>query len=68
MQMVILIYHITGASQSIPVYMHIRVLVSSYLFLNGFGTFYHSWTTGNVSFRRYAKVALHSYSSLEEYL
>ncbi len=45
MQLVILIYHMTGGSKSLPIYMHIRVLVSGYLFLNGFGHFCHFWTS-----------------------
>jgi len=39
MQLVILIYQITGASQDIFIYMLIRLFVSSYLVLNGFGHF-----------------------------
>jgi hypothetical protein len=43
MQILILIYHITGASQVLSIYMLMRVLVSSYLFLNGFGHFNYFW-------------------------
>ncbi|XP_023335374.1 N-acetylneuraminate 9-O-acetyltransferase [Eurytemora carolleeae] len=46
MQMVILVYHMTGASVSIPIYLHIRVLISSYLFLAGYSHFNHFWIKG----------------------
>ena len=44
MQLVILIYHYTGASQVLEIYMFVRILVSSYLFLNGFGHFQYFWS------------------------
>jgi len=56
MQLVILMYHMTGASQIIPLYMHIRVLVSSYLFLTGYGHFCFFWNGGNPSFVRLCQV------------
>ena len=81
MQLVILVYHITGASkvpfrhhsmllslvqtplysslcefvalfQVLPIYMQIRVLVSSYLFLSGFGHFHYFFNKADFSFHR----------------
>ena len=43
MQLVILVYHISGASQNLSIYMFIRLLFTSYLFLNGYGHFLHHW-------------------------
>jgi hypothetical protein len=56
MQLVILIYHVTGASQSLPIYMHIRALVSSYIFLNAYGHFFFVWSRENTSLERYLQV------------
>lgn len=47
MQLVILVYHMSGASCNLPIYMHIRVLVSAYLFLSGYGHFCFFWHRGN---------------------
>jgi len=49
MQMVILVYHMTGASESVPIYLHVRVLISSYLFLAGYTHFSHFWTKSSGS-------------------
>src|SRR6218665_4155889 len=56
MQLVILIYHLTGASNVLPIYMQIRVMVSSYLFLSGFGHFYYFFTKSDHSVRRFFTV------------
>ena len=56
MQLVILIYHMTGASHVLPVYMHIRVLVSSYVFLNGYGHFFSVWMRGDTGLYRFLQV------------
>ena len=45
MQLVILTYHMTGASQVLPIYVMIRLLVTTYLFLTGFGHFTYFWNT-----------------------
>ncbi|RWS30776.1 hypothetical protein B4U80_10615 [Leptotrombidium deliense] len=52
MQLVILTYHMTGASQVLPIYMHIRLLVTAYLFLSGFGHFTYFWHTGDFGLHR----------------
>ncbi len=56
MQLVILIYHMTGASQVIPLYMQMRILVSSYLFLTGYGHLSFFWNGGSASFSRLFQV------------
>ncbi|XP_067001977.1 N-acetylneuraminate 9-O-acetyltransferase [Anabrus simplex] len=53
MQLVILIYHMTGASSILPIYMHIRVLVSAYLFLSGYGHFCYFWQRGDAGLVRF---------------
>ncbi len=58
MQLVILIYHMTGASQVLPIYMHVRVLVSSYIFLNGYGHFFYTWLKGDTSLYRFFQVSV----------
>ena len=70
MQLVILVYHMTGASASVPIYMHVRVLISAYLFLAGYGHFSHFWArgkTGNLASARSSKAAQIS-KRLQEWL
>ena len=56
MQAVVLIYHVTGARNVLPIYMHLRLINSAYLFLSGYGHFYYFWQTGDVSLVRFARV------------
>nr|XP_020769443.1 CAS1 domain-containing protein 1 isoform X3 [Odocoileus virginianus texanus] len=59
MQLVILIYHISGASTFLPVYMHIRVLVAAYLFQTGYGHFSYFWIKGDFGIHRVCQVVFH---------
>eukprot|EP00095_Tigriopus_kingsejongensis_P006689 maker-scaffold25_size650667-snap-gene-1.20 protein:Tk06689 transcript:maker-scaffold25_size650667-snap-gene-1.20-mRNA-1 annotation:"conserved hypothetical protein" len=56
MQLVILIYHFTGASLALPIYLHIRVLVAAYIFLSGYGHFFYVWNNGNMGIERFLQV------------
>jgi N-acetylneuraminate 9-O-acetyltransferase len=56
MQLVILVYQVTGASKVLPIYMLVRSLVSAYLFLSGYGHFYYMWKTGDTSLVRYFRL------------
>ncbi|XP_038206351.1 N-acetylneuraminate 9-O-acetyltransferase [Zerene cesonia] len=56
MQLVILVYQVTGASKVLPIYMLVRALLSSYLFLTGYGHFYYIWKTGDMGLVRYFRV------------
>ncbi|CAH2282842.1 CAS1 domain-containing 1 isoform X1 [Pelobates cultripes] len=56
MQLVILIYHFSGASSFLPVYMHVRVLVAAYLFQTGYGHFSYFWLKGDFGIYRISQV------------
>ncbi|XP_077544398.1 N-acetylneuraminate (7)9-O-acetyltransferase isoform X3 [Haemaphysalis longicornis] len=56
MQLVLLAYHVTGASQVLPVYVHVRALVSAYLFLAGYGHFCYFWREADWGLLRLARV------------
>uniref|UniRef100_U5EYQ3 Putative conserved plasma membrane protein n=1 Tax=Corethrella appendiculata TaxID=1370023 RepID=U5EYQ3_9DIPT len=56
MQLVILIYYMTGASRILSIYMHMKVLISAYLFLSGFKHFTYTWQTGNTGIIRFLHV------------
>ncbi|KAA0193401.1 hypothetical protein HAZT_HAZT003199 [Hyalella azteca] len=56
MQLVILVYHMTGSSQKLPIYLHVRVLVSAYLFLTGFGHFSYAWSGRDMGVVRYCQI------------
>lgn len=57
MQAVVLIYHVTGARNVLPIYMHLRLINSAYLFLSGYGHFCYFWQRGDVSLVRFARVS-----------
>lgn len=59
MQAVVLIYHVTGASNVLPIYMHLRLINSAYLFLSGYGHFCYFWQTGDMSLVRLTRVTIH---------
>ncbi|XP_072033717.1 N-acetylneuraminate (7)9-O-acetyltransferase-like [Amphiura filiformis] len=56
MQIFILVYHVTGASSVLPIYMHIRILVACYIFLTAYGQFYSSWVKNQFGFVRVCTV------------
>ncbi|XP_066263455.1 N-acetylneuraminate 9-O-acetyltransferase-like isoform X1 [Branchiostoma lanceolatum] len=56
MQLVILIYHYTGTSSYLPIYMHIRILVAMYLFQTGYGHFFYFWNKGDYGIVRLCQV------------
>lgn len=56
MLLVILIYYMTGADRVMPIQMHIKVLISAYLFLNGYSHFTFMWQTGNAGIVRFLQV------------
>lgn len=47
MQLIIIIYNLTGAERILPIYMHVKLLFSTYLFLCGYSHFRYLWNTGN---------------------
>lgn len=57
MQCVILIYKISAASSSTPLYFLIRLLSSSYLFMSGYGHFMYYWNTANYGIIRFFQVS-----------
>ncbi|CAH1119727.1 unnamed protein product [Phaedon cochleariae] len=49
MQLVILVYHVTGAAKILVINMHIKVLMSTYLFLLGYEQFRYVWYRNDTS-------------------
>lgn len=58
MQVVVLIYHWTDSVQVLPLYMAIRVIASTYIFLTGYGHFSYFWHKGDASITRFFQVSI----------
>lgn len=56
MIIVILIYYMTGATRVLPIYMLIKVFISTFLFLTGYQHFSYFWQTGNNGITRFLNV------------
>ncbi|XP_054287835.1 N-acetylneuraminate 9-O-acetyltransferase-like [Macrosteles quadrilineatus] len=56
MILVYLIYNMTGASTNLQIYNHIRVLISAYLFISGYGHFYYLWHRNDAGIVRFFQV------------
>ncbi|CRL07468.1 CLUMA_CG020436, isoform A [Clunio marinus] len=56
MIIVVLIYYMTGATRVIPIYMIIKVFISTFLFLIGYQHFSYFWQTGNNGITRFLNV------------
>ena len=56
MMMLIMVYHYTGASQSVPIYMQVRLCISSHLFLLGYTHFNTAWQKGRLGLSRLVQV------------
>lgn len=58
MQLVILAYHYTGASQHLAIYVWIRVLVAAYIFMSAYGHFSYFWHKGEYGLQRVCQVCM----------
>ncbi|XP_005182016.2 N-acetylneuraminate 9-O-acetyltransferase [Musca domestica] len=54
--LVVLIYYMTGADRVLPIHMHIKLLLSGYLFHTGYTHFSYMWQTGNSGYVRFFQV------------
>lgn len=56
MQLIILIYNLTGASIKASISNHVQILIAAYLFLTGYGHFYYMWHRSDAGLTRYFQV------------
>lgn len=56
MQLIILIYNLTGASIKTSIANNVQILISAYLFLTGYGHFYYMWHRSDAGLTRYFQV------------
>lgn len=56
MQCVLLIYRISNAQESVPLYFLVRFFSSAYLFLSGYGHFMYYWNSSNYGIPRLFQV------------
>ncbi|KAJ1529582.1 hypothetical protein ONE63_006352 [Megalurothrips usitatus] len=56
MQLTLMIYRMTDAQVNLPVYMHMHVLISAYLFLSGYGHFCYFWQRGEAGLVRFCQI------------
>eukprot|EP00736_Rhodelphis_marinus_P005522 Rmarinus@m.24534 len=56
MQAILLIYHYTGTSQNLLIYQCIRLIVTAYIFLTGYGHTYYFLKTSDYSWARVGNV------------
>lgn len=54
--LVILTYYLTGADRILPIHMHIRVLISTLLFLIGYSNASYIWQTGNCGIVKFFQI------------
>lgn len=57
MQLIILIYNLTGASVKTSISNHVQILIAAYLFLTGYGHFYYMWHRSDAGLTRYFQVS-----------
>ncbi|XP_025407376.1 N-acetylneuraminate 9-O-acetyltransferase isoform X2 [Sipha flava] len=56
MQLIILIYNLTGASLKVSIANHVQILIAAYLFLTGYGHFYYLWHRSDSGLTRYFQI------------
>lgn len=58
MQLIILIYNLTGANIKTSIANHVQILITAYLFLTGYGHFYYMWHRNDAGLTRYFQVII----------